>query len=333
MFMKALVYVAPHKLAYRDVPIPSSDSGDVLIKVAAVGICGSDMHAYHGHDERRPAPLVLGHEAAGIIADGPRQGQRITINPLVTCGHCEYCTEGRSHLCQQRQILSMPPRPGAFADYVVVPERNLINIPDDMDFTVAALAEPLAVSWHAVRIGVEGLYRSLAASRCCVLGGGAIGLGAALVLRRFGAHDIWLGEPSLPRRQTVSAEELIRVYEPGTIGEPPPASFDLIIDAVGATATRRAASYLVKPGGQIIHIGLLPGHEGFDIRRITLQEISVRGSYCYTESDFRDVVDTLAKQGFGGLGWVQRMPLGSGFHAFQMIDHGNLSAAKIILEP
>lgn len=331
--MKALIYIAPHELAYRDVAMPSSGHGDTLIKVAAVGICGSDMHAYHGHDERRPAPLVLGHEAAGIIANGPDQGRRVAINPLVTCGHCAYCRAGRRHLCGQRQILSMPPRPGAFAEYVAVPERNLIDIPDDMDFTVAALAEPLAVSWHAVRIGIEGLQRPLPLARCCVLGGGAIGLGAALVLRNFGAHDIWLGETNPQRRQTASAEALIQVYDPGAAQEPPPSSVDLVIDAVGAATTRRAASRLVVPGGQIIHIGLLPGHDGFDIRRMTLQEITVRGSYCYTETDFRDVVDTLAKQGFGELGWVLHMPLNAGSQAFQMIDHGDLAAAKIILKP
>ncbi len=331
--MKALIYIAPHELAYRDVAMPSSGHGDTLIKVAAVGICGSDMHAYHGHDERRPAPLVLGHEAAGIIANGPDQGRRVAINPLVTCGHCAYCRAGRSHLCGQRQILSMPPRPGAFAEYVAVPERNLIDIPDDMDFTVAALAEPLAVSWHAVRIGIEGLQRPLPLARCCVLGGGAIGLGAALVLRNFGAHDIWLGETNPQRRQTASAEALIQVYDPGAAQEPPPSSVDLVIDAVGAATTRRAASRLVVPGGQIIHIGLLPGHDGFDIRRMTLQEITLRGSYCYTETDFRDVVDTLAKQGFGELGWVHHMPLNAGSQAFQMIDHGDLAAAKIILKP
>jgi L-iditol 2-dehydrogenase len=331
--MKALVYIAPHELAYRDVAMPSLGDDEALVNVVAVGICGSDMHAYHGHDERRPAPLVLGHEAAGIIANGPRQGQRVTINPLVTCGHCVYCRAGRSHLCGQRQILSMPPRPGAFAEYVAVPERNLIDIPDDMDFTVAALAEPLAVSWHAVRIGIEGLQRPLPLARCCVLGGGAIGLGAALVLRNFGARDIWLGEPNPQRRQTANAEAFIHVYEPGTSEEPPAASVDLVIDAVGASATRKASSRLVAPGGQIIHIGLLPGDDGFDIRRITLQEITVRGSYCYTETDFHDVVDTLAKQGFGKLGWVQRMALSSGGQAFQMIDDGDLAAAKIILEP
>ncbi len=331
--MKALMYLGPGTLEYREVPIPVAGPGELLVKVEAVGICGSDMHAYHGHDERRPPPLVLGHEAAGVIAEGPRRGLRVTINPLVTCGHCEYCVAGDTHLCGQRQIISMPPRPGAFGDYVTIPERNVVVIPDAMPFNVAALAEPLAVSWHAVRIGVEVLRRPLAVASCCVLGGGAIGLGAALVLRRFGAHDIHLGEPNESRRATATAALPLSVYAPGGADEPSSGSMDFVIDAVGAKATREAASRLVKPGGVIVHAGLLPGLDGFDVRRITLQEITVRGTYCYTHSDFRDVVDTLATGGFGSLNWVAQMPLREGPLAFSDIDKGSLAAAKIILIP
>ncbi len=331
--MKALIYTGPQGLAYNDAPMPVAAPGELLIRVAAVGICGSDMHAYHGHDERRPPPLILGHEAAGVITDGNRRGERVTINPLVTCGCCESCIDGRSHLCLHRQIISMPPRPGAFADYVTIPERNVFSIPDDMTFAVAALAEPLAVAWHGVRIGVEVLNGSLSTAVCCVLGGGAIGIGSALVLRRFGAHEIFLGEPNPQRRATAAAEGFIKAYSPGGTDEPPPGSVDIIIDAVGAAATRSAASRLAKPGGLIVHIGLLPGHDGFDIRRITLQEITVRGSYCYTVADFRDVVDTLAKHGFGKLEWMQRMPLSQGRQAFRALDRGDFPAAKIILEP
>ncbi|MDE8349712.1 MAG: alcohol dehydrogenase catalytic domain-containing protein [Acidocella sp.] len=331
--MKALMYLAPGVLEYREVSIPVAGPSELLVKVAAVGICGSDMHAYHGHDERRPPPLVLGHEAAGVIAEGPRRGQRVTINPLVTCGHCKFCISGDTHLCGQRQIISMPPRPGAFGDYVTIPERNVVMIPDAMPFSVAALAEPLAVSWHAVRIGVELLRQPLAVASCCVLGGGAIGLGAALVLRRFGAHEIHLGEPNEKRRATAAAAMTLNAYAPGGRNEPAPASVDFVIDAVGAKATREAASRLVKPGGVIVHAGLLPGLDGFDVRRITLQEITVRGTYCYTQGDFHDVVSTLANKGFGELNWMAQMPLSAGAQAFAGIDQGELAAAKIILIP
>ena len=184
--MKALVYTGVESLAYRDAPGPAPEPGEVLIKVRAVGICGSDMHAWLGHDARRPAPLILGHEAAGVITGGPRSGERVTVNPLVTCGTCPACRAGRENLCATRQIISMPPREGAFADFVRIPERNLVTVPDQVPLDIAALAEPLAVSWHAVRLGIEALHAGEAAC-ALVIGGGAIGLAAALALGRRAA--------------------------------------------------------------------------------------------------------------------------------------------------
>ena len=143
--MKALVYTGPHSLAFRDEPDPAPLADEALVRVEAVGICGSDMHAYHGFDARRPAPLILGHEAAGRIATGPRTGERVTINPLVVDPACPYAIEGRWHLSPTRQIISMPPRPGAFAELVRIPLRNLTPIPDAMPIMHAALAEPVAV--------------------------------------------------------------------------------------------------------------------------------------------------------------------------------------------
>lgn len=178
----------------------------------------------------------------------------------------------------------------------------------------------------------EAVFRDEAASRKNAAQT-AIGLGAALILDRFGAYDIRLGEPNPQRRATAAAAGPFGAYAPGSAGGPPPGSVDFIIDAVGAAATRSAASRLAKPGGTIVHIGLLPGHDGFDIRRITLQGIIVRGCYCYTVADFRDVVGTLAQHGFGTLEWVQRMPLDRGTQAFETLDRGDLAAAKIILEP
>jgi threonine dehydrogenase-like Zn-dependent dehydrogenase len=153
--MRALVYTGPNALELREESVPVDADGEVVVKVEAVGICGSDMHAYHGYDSRRPAPLILGHEAAGRIVSGPRAGERVTINPLIVDPACPYVIEGRPHLSPTRQILSMPPRPGAFAEFVRVPERNVESIPDDLPIEHAALAEPIAVSWHAVRLAME----------------------------------------------------------------------------------------------------------------------------------------------------------------------------------
>ena len=179
-------------------------AGEVLVHVEAVGICGSDMHAYHGRDERRPAPLVLGHEAAGRIVSGPRAGRRVTVDPLVTCGKCGLCLDGRSHLCRSRQIISMPPRAGAFAEFVRIPETNVVELPDGLPVQQAALAEPMAVGWHAVRNATSALSRPLAAARCVVLGGGAVGLACALALRHFGAKEILVAEPNELRRKAMS---------------------------------------------------------------------------------------------------------------------------------
>ena len=146
--MKALVYTGAKALDYRAVADPAPGDGDALIRVAHVGICGSDMHAWAGHDERRPAPLILGHEAAGVTAEGAR----VTVNPLVTCGVCADCRGGRENLCARRQIISMPPREGAFAERLAMPRGNLIAIPDAVLTRKAALTEPLACGWHAVRL-------------------------------------------------------------------------------------------------------------------------------------------------------------------------------------
>jgi threonine dehydrogenase-like Zn-dependent dehydrogenase len=281
--MKALIYTGPNALILEDVPVPVPGAGEVLVRVEAVGICGSDMHAYHGHDARRPAPLILGHEAAGRVAEGPRAGERVAVNPLVTCGHCAACGSGRSHLCPSRQILSMPPRPGAFADYVCVPERNLVPIPDTLPIVHAALAEPLAVAYHAVNQGSRLLGRPLAGARCVVLGGGAIGFGSGLILAMQGTADLVLIEPN-PERRAAAARSLprARCHAPGDAEGPGPDSVDLVLDAVGSRATRAEAGRIARPGAVIVHIGLLPGADGLDIRKITLQEIVVSGSYCYT---------------------------------------------------
>lgn len=331
--MKALIFTGPNRLAYADVPEPVPAEDEVLVRVEAVGICGSDMHAYHGHDERRPAPLVLGHEAAGRIVTGPRFGERVTIDPLVTCGACVFCLDGRSHLCRKRQVISMPPRPGAFAELVCIPERNVVAVPAGLEISHAALAEPTAVAWHAVRLGVAALSRPLVASCCAVLGGGAIGLAAALVLGHFGAREVALAEPNAFRRETAAAAGSLRPYAPGAADEPENSSVDLLVDAVGANATREAACRLVKPGGVIVHLGLLPGGEGLDIRRITLQEITLIGSYCYTHLDFLEAAAALEAGYLGPLAWLAQRPLAEGWRAFQDLDAGTVAAAKIVLRP
>jgi L-iditol 2-dehydrogenase len=331
--VKALVNTGPNTLELRDELDPQPRNDEVVVRVEAVGICGSDMHAYHGHDARRPPPLVLGHEAAGRIVSGPNAGTRVAVNPLVACGACDDCESGRSHLCRARELVSLPPRSGAFAELVRVPERNAIPIPDGLRIELAALTEPLAVSYHAVNHGARFLARPLSAARCVVLGGGAIGLGAALVLAMHGAHDIHIGEPNAARRRTAAQAGPFHCYASESSNEPAGSSVDFVIDAVGAAATRAAASRLVRPGGVIVHVGLLPGADGLDVRKITLQEIVFTGTYCYTPLEFRETLDAIAQGRLGSLNWFEQRPLADGAEAFEDIDAGNVAAAKIVLRP
>ncbi len=321
--MKALVYTGPKAMAYRDAADPVPGENEHLVKVERVGICGSDMHAFLGHDERRPAPLILGHEACGTLENG----QRVTVNPLVTCGTCGACRAGRENLCRDRQIISMPPREGAFAEaFVMVPE-NIVAVPEGIDPAKAALAEPLACGWHAVRLGLEAGW--IASPKTLVLGGGAIGLGAALSAAAQGVSDITIVEPNDTRRayltnhcgqNAVASAETVDAY-------------DMVIDGVGYATTREAACAAVVPGGVIMHIGLGEGTGGVDVRRATLQEITFIGTYAYTKQDFRDTAAAIFDGLLGPLDWTEERPLSDGNRAFEDIRAGKVAAPKIVLVP
>ena len=329
--MKALVYVNERELKYKDVQEPSVKENDVLIKIESVGICGSDMHAFLGHDDRRPAPLILGHEAAGLIVKGKNTGKRVTVNPLVSCGKCSACCKGRDNICPNRQLISIPPRQGAFAEFLVIPESNILIIPEDVDINHAALTEPLACGWHAVKLGMRTLDISLSDAKCLVIGGGAIGVGANLALRVKGATNVTIVDNNLPRYKM-----LLENFSSDTIIKRNldlDDQFDFIIDAVGYAKTREAACALCTPGGVIAHIGLGDGIGGLDIRRMTLQEITFIGTYTYTPQDFKETALAIFNSQMGDFGWIEKRPLEEGHFAFNDILEGKVSASKIVLHP
>lgn len=328
--MKALVYTGPETLDYREAPDPEPGK-DALIRVAHVGICGSDMHAWAGHDERRPAPLILGHEVSGTVVEGPGAGRRVAVNPLVTCGACTACRSGRDNLCGMRQIISMPPREGAFAELLAMPAGNLIAIPDGVPTEKAVLAEPLACGWHAVRLAQRTLEPPIEGARCLVIGGGAVGLGAALVLAARSVPEIHIAETNPARRVIVGRAGDFHVYDPAA-GKGPDA-VDLVIDAAGFEATRALASAAVRPGGAILHIGLGSAAGGLDIRRMTLQEITFIGTYTYSAADFRETAEAIFSGRLGALDWAEIRPLSEGARAFADIGAGRAAAPKIVLVP
>lgn len=328
--MKALVYASPQDCVYREEPEPRPRPGDALVKVDAVGICGSDMHAWHGHDPRRVPPLILGHEAAGTVLDGPQAGRRVVLNPLIACGRCRYCQGGRSNLCRDRALIGMR-IPGAFADRVALPERNLIDIPDGMAAAAAALTEPCATAWHAIMLAARSLWRPLPECPALVIGGGSVGLLGALILKHVGCPSVRLAETNPQRRQTAAAAG-IAVFDP--IADPAPAeSVDFVLDAVGATATRDAAITAVTPGGVIAHVGLLDAGGAFDARTLTLSEITLVGVYTYSDADLRASLAALHAGALGPLDWIEQRPLADGGQAFRDLHAGATAAAKIVLVP
>ncbi len=334
-FMKALVYTQPGEMQLQERPLPEAASGEVLLKIEAVGICGSDLHAFHGHDPRRLPGLVLGHEFVGRIeqssAPGFAEGTRFTGNPLIVCGTCEYCAQGRNNLCANRTMVGMT-RPGAFAEYMSIPAASLIAMPQAMDTVAAALTEPAATAWHAVNLSLRALARPLHECRVLVIGGGAIGMLAALLLRHLGVDRLCLSELNPLRRAAVAKHALCEVIDPRS--QPlPEATFDYVIDAVGAKATRAQAFAAIKPGGVIMHVGLQDWASEIDMRKLTLAEITLLGTYTYTTADLRATVDALHRGVFGDLAWVEQRRLDDGARAFIDLDQGRCAAAKVVLRP
>ncbi len=330
--MKALVYTEPCKVVYREEPDPIQRPSDVLIKVEAVGICGSDMHAYHGHDPRRVPPLILGHEVAGTILDGEKKGCRAVINPLITCGKCDYCTSGRSNLCLERELIGMR-LPGAFAQFVSISSKNIVMINERMNAVKASVAEPAATALHALNLAKRMSYQPLSEFKTLVLGGGAVGLLAALLLRSDDCSHIVLSEINKFRRDSARDAAGCQVHDPIHDPELAEDTFDLVIDAVGGAATRKTALKVVKPGGIILHIGLMDAKGELDIRKLTLAEITLIGVYTYTRTDIKKAVDMLQKEMLGPLDWVEVRSLSDGAQAFDDLDKGRTSAAKIVLIP
>ena len=333
--MRALVYTQPNEMQLLERAMPELADGEVVLKIEAVGICGSDMHAWHGHDPRRPPGLVLGHEFVGSIAQsaarGFEPGTRWTGNPLITCGHCDYCVQGRNNLCANRTMVGMT-RPGAYAEYMSIPAASLIAMPQDMPAVSAALTEPAATAWHAINLSMRVLARPLHECRVLVIGGGAIGMLAGLLLKRLGVDRLAMTELNPLRLAAIARHIGCEAIDPraSPVQE---AAFDYVIDAVGAKLTRQQAFAAVKPGGAIMHIGLQDWASEIDMRKLTLAEITLQGTYTYTTADLRATVDALHRGVFGDLAWVEERRLDDGAQAFVDLDQGRSASAKIVLRP
>ena len=332
--MQALVYTDTQTLIYREEKNPKLLNGESIVKVSASGICGSDMHAYHGKDNRRIPPLILGHEISGIIEKGELIGKKVVLNPLITCGKCSYCKNRREHLCIKRIILGMNrpiERQGGFAEYVSIPNKNIYELPEQLNIKEAPIAEPAAVALHAVELGEHSLSIPITNAKVLVIGGGAIGLLSGLILSKIKkCKDIVIVDPNNKRlgeckkyleANAVNPESKLITND----------NFDIVFDTVGLEITRQNAIKSIKPGGIIIHIGLTQPSGTFDFRKTTLQEITFIGTYCYTNKDFEKTLNILSKKQLGSLGWIEYRNLKDGPSAFKEIHDGKCTAPKIVL--
>tara|TARA_B100000579_G_C22828336_1_gene854512 strand:- start:526 stop:1530 length:1005 start_codon:yes stop_codon:yes gene_type:complete len=334
--MKALVYTGVEELTYREEKNPIEKNGESILKVHASGICGSDMHAYHGKDERRVPPLILGHEVSGKIVNGKFKDKNAVLNPLITCGKCEYCSNGREHLCQDRVLLGMNKpyvRQGAFAELITVPDQNIYEIPKKLEIKEAAVAEPTAVSLHAVLMAEASSKKQLSECRILVQGAGAIGLLSSLILSKIkNNNNITISDPNNLRLKECSKYINSKLVNP-TDKEVNIDGFDIVFDTVGLEVSRQQAISVVKPGGCIIHIGLTQPSGQFNFRKATLQEVTFIGTYCYTNNDFKSTIRILANKEIGNLNWIEYRDLKEGAKAFKQIHDGTCSAPKIVLLP
>jgi len=334
--MHALVYTGNQKIEFREEKDPIAKPGETLIKVKASGICGSDMHAYHGNDERRVPPLILGHEVSGTSLDGKYKNKDVVINPLISCNKCDYCKNEREHLCPQRTMIGMSTpikREGGLAELVSVPEKNIFEVPKKLSIKEAALAEPAAVALHAVLLAEQNLKKPLSECKILIQGAGAIGLLCGLVLNEEKkSTNIVMSDPN-KKRLDECAKYLKANFVPPNDKSIKENNFDLILESVGLEVTRHQAIKSIAPGGTIVHIGLTQPSGTFDFKKLTIQEITLVGTYCYTNKDFKKTLEILSEKKLGDLGWIEYRDLKKGSEAFNEIHNGTCVAPKIILIP
>ncbi|MFM1654741.1 galactitol-1-phosphate 5-dehydrogenase [Brevibacillus sp. B_LB10_24] len=337
--MKSLVWTKPEWMEIQEMPVPEMAEDEVLLSVDAAGICGSEIEGYLGHNSLRVPPLVMGHEFSGTIAKMGSSvrsllvGQRVVVNPLISCGSCNACRRGMVQLCRDRAIIGIH-RPGAFAEYVRVPASAVHVIPDSLHSYRAALAEPLACSLRATRRAME----KHPFANVVVFGAGTIGLLSFLVAQILGASKVIVVDTNKARLQTpekLGATGTITPDEPGYLQKIKaamgPSGIDVIIDAAGFQPTRSAAVELVNPGGTIMNIGLGIDQTQLPINVCIRSEISLLGSFSYNAQDFYDALELLKSGKIDETEWSEIRSLQDGNRAFQDLIRGRVDRAKIFL--
>jgi threonine dehydrogenase-like Zn-dependent dehydrogenase len=309
----ALVFTAPSEVRLLDVPEPAAEPDECIVEVRSAGICGSELHGVRDPGFRVP-PLIMGHELAGVTDSG----DAVIVNPVLSCGQCDLCRQGRRQICRERAIIGIT-RPGAFAERVAVPRSALRPMPASLSWDVAAMTEPAASAVHAWAVG-----GGAAGMRVCVLGCGAIGLMSVLAAVAGKAGSVDATDLSAAR---LAVAERLGASRTGT---EPDGEYDMIIDAAGTARARAASVQYLRPGGVAVWLGLAEREAGFDAQALVRTEKHVVGSFAYTDEHFDRAIELL---GEWDLSWASAFPLGAGAEVFTSLMNGALEPVKALLHP
>jgi len=337
--MKAILLSAPFKLELKDIKKPVPGNHDVLIKVKATGICGSDLHTYRGTHPFRIPPLFPGHEFAGRVEEVGKKvinihvGDSVTVEPWTHCGKCDYCLEGKTNLCPNKVAMGTNEWHGSFAEYVVAPEYVVYKLPDEVWYEEGALIEPLAASVHAVRRAEVKLGET-----ALVFGAGTIGLGTLLFLNEAGITKTIITDiddfnlslaKQLGATRTVNVKDEVvhEVVHEITDGR----GVDIVIIAAGVKSLVKEATTIIKKNGKIIVPAIFNEMLQVDMFKVVNGEHNIRGSWAYTKKDFDIVIDliTLGKINPKPL-ITHRFSLNEANDAFAILDQRSEKAVKIL---
>lgn len=341
--MRALVLSEYKHLDVREVPAPAVGGADVLVRVRACGICGSDVHGYDGSSGRRIPPAVMGHEAAGVVerigaaVERVSPGDRVTFDSTVSCGHCDYCRAGRSNLCDQRKVLGVScgdyRQAGAFAEFVAVPEHIVYRLPDEVSFEHAAMVEPVSVAVHAVA------RAPMPARNAVVVGAGTIGLLVIQALRAAGARrviavDVDEGKLALARK--LGAETTLNptgVDVPSEVRRLTEGGADVALECVGATEPIKTAVACVRKGGSVVLVGNVSPGIQLPLQAVVTGELTLLGT-CASNGEYPRAIELLRTGAIDVRPLITLVaPLAEGPAMFERLYAREPGLMKVILQP